>query len=133
MGQLPWPKDAIILRMKSGIQIVYKLLILLSFLLSICAYSQVNLRNILKDPAISLRCKELISEREEKIKVKQKTQFLLRRAQGIEENSPPAKVTIKRKMKISGAKLKRKLFIVEKQIDKMEDNIIRKGCPGITI
>ena len=97
------------------------------------ATAQITLRNILKDPAVSLRCKELIKERQEKLEVKQKAQFLMRKSEGIEENSPDRKLSIKRKMKVSQAKLRRKIFVVGKQIERMEDHIIRTGCPGIRL
>lgn len=95
--------------------------------------AQLGVRDIIRDPSVSLRCRELIQERGEKLEVKQKTQFLLRRSEGLRENAPEPKVSIKRKLKVSAAKLRRKLFVVEKQIDRMEENIVRKGCPGITI
>lgn len=133
MVAMPWPKTGIIKDMRRFPMKTCNLLIILYFLGLQPTHSQVNLRNILKDPAVSLRCKELISERKEKIEVKQKTQFLLRRSVGIQENAPNEKKSIKRKMRVTAAKLKKKLYIVEKQIERMEKNIVRTGCPGLVL
>lgn len=84
-------------------------------------------------PALSLRCKELHSERSAKIKVQQKLNALLQRNQGLIKRSPEAKKTLHGQLKSNAARIENELYLTNLQIEKMEENIIRSGCPGIAL
>jgi hypothetical protein len=75
-----------------------------------------NIRNVITDPAVSKRCKALITERNQKIENKQKLTSLLRK-----------------KLEITKISLQNNLRLTKFRIKSMEENIVRKGCPGISL
>lgn len=88
---------------------------------------------LLNDPALSLRCKELLQDRNDKVKLKQKTKYLLKRSRGIAENAPANKKSVIKKMNTAAADLERRIQIFDLQIEKSEENIVRRGCPGLIL
>ncbi len=88
---------------------------------------------VLTDPALSLRCKEMLGSRENKLEVKQKTQSLLARARGLLDTAPQSKQSIIKRLKVNKTLLERRLQIAELQVSSMEEEIIRSGCPGLAI
>lgn len=108
------------------------------FLLFFCLIQSVYAQNELTQdittrPALSLRCKELHSERSAKIKVQQKLNALLQRNQQLIDKSPKAKLTLHGTLKSNAARIENELYLTNLQIEKMEENIIRSGCPGIAL
>jgi hypothetical protein len=75
------------------------------------AYAQDYKKTVVTDPAISRRCDALMKQRYEKIDHKQKITGLLER----------------------NKRLTQELRHTLNQIQNREENIIRKGCPGITL
>lgn len=111
-----------------------KYLFLLIFGLLQSAYSQEDMtQSITTRPALSLRCKELHSERAAKIKVQQKLNALLQRNQTLIKKSPAAKETLHAKLKSNNVRIENELYLTNLGIEKMEENIIRSGCPGIAL
>ncbi len=90
-------------------------------------------RDIIKDPVISRRCKALLRERQEKIEVRQKLNaMLLRNSRLIKQLNTQQKIT-KQRLKLNHTQIKNNLRLTGLKIKSMEENIIRKGCPGITL
>lgn len=107
--------------------------LLLFSAMALAQTSEDLIRDVIADPSVSLRCKELIKERNQKVRVKQQTQALIRRANKTRELAPVEKRSIKRKLERSSIKLEQNLFYINKRIASMEDYIIRRGCPGMTL
>lgn len=84
-------------------------------------------------PALSLRCKELHRERAEKIKMQQKLNSLLQRNQDLIKKSPKAKETLHARLRSTDVKIKNELHLTNLQVESMEENIVRSGCPGIAL
>ncbi len=93
--------------------------------------------NILQDPttnpAISKRCKKLLKKREKKIKVRQKTQSLIRRNNLLLEKTQKKQKTTRNKLLSISRRLKHKLILSNLEINSEEEHIVRNGCPGITL
>ena len=84
-------------------------------------------------PAVSLRCKEMFKEREQKIKVQQKLNALLQRNDDLIKKSPRAKGTLHGRLESTRIKIKNELYLTNLQIESMEENIVRSGCPGLSL
>jgi hypothetical protein len=93
--------------------------------------------NLMQDaitkPALSLRCKDLLRERGEKIKVQQRLNALLQRNQDLIKKSPRAKDSLHSRLKSTQVKIKNELYLTNLNIETMEENIVRSGCPGIAL
>lgn len=96
-------------------------------------FSQGNTQSIITDPALSRRCKEMLIDRNNKVTLKQKIVTLIKRSEVLIEKSEKTKVTALAKLNRSLNKLKQEHSITELQIQTMEENIIKQGCPGITL
>lgn len=90
-------------------------------------------RNVITDPSISRRCNALLSQRNLKIVHKQKLQSLILRNEKLQSITPPAKITLKKKLTRNKAGLKHELQLTLLKIKNQEENLIRKGCPGINL
>jgi hypothetical protein len=109
-------------------------LTLLLALSAIPGYTQVaGVKDIIRDPAISLRCKALIKDRNGKIRIKQKLNALLQRNKKLSKQVPGNKKTLKMKLDITKTELSNYLRLTKLRIRAMEENIVRKGCPGISL
>lgn len=113
-------------------KIILSVMILaLSFALS--AQDESITQDAITRPVMSLRCKELFKERAEKIKMQQRLNALLQRNGDLIKKSPNAKVSIQSRLKSNQVKIKNELHLTNLQIDSMEENIIRSGCPGLSL
>lgn len=99
------------------------------------AFSQneVLMQDAITKPVLSLRCKELFKERDEKIKVQQKYNALLQRNEDLIKKSPKAKQTLQGRLQSTKVKIKNELYLTTLQIETMEENIVRSGCPGLSL
>lgn len=91
------------------------------------------LQDAMTRPALSLRCKELFKEREAKIKVQQKLNALLQRNEDLIKKSPKAKQTLHGRLESTKVRVKNELYLTNLQIESMEENIVRSGCPGLSL
>jgi hypothetical protein len=108
--------------------------IFLAPFLSLCyAQNDFSVQDGITKPALSLRCKEMHKERGEKVKMQQRLNALLQRNQGLVKKSPNAKEAVHARLKANELKIKNELHLTNLQIDKMEENIVRSGCPGISL
>lgn len=84
-------------------------------------------------PVLSLRCKELFKERATKVKVQQRLNALLQRNEDLIKKSPKAKQTVHARLESTKVKIKNELYLTNLQIESMEENIVRSGCPGLSL
>jgi hypothetical protein len=109
-------------------------LLLCATLISISSFAQVQgVKDVIIDPTISKRCKSLISQRNEKILTKQKINSLLQRNSKLIKHALKSKVTAIKRLEITKSSLNNNLRLTKFRIKAMEENIVRKGCPGIAI
>jgi hypothetical protein len=91
------------------------------------------IKDVVTDPAVSLRCKELIYERNNKVKFQQKLKTLLSRTKKLQKKIPPQKESVKMSLKMSEVELGNEIYLSNLKVQSMEENIVRSGCPGITL
>lgn len=97
------------------------------------AFSADYNKSIITDPAISRRCNALIKKRNQKIEVKQKLVSLIVRNERLKKITPKNKKTVSKSLEINFTKLNNELKLAKLTIEYLEENIIRKGCPGISL
>lgn len=91
------------------------------------------MQDTITKPALSSRCKELHKERSDKIKIQQRLNALLQRNQDLIKKSPRAKETLHARLRSNQVKVKNELYLTNLQIETMEENIVRSGCPGLSL
>lgn len=91
------------------------------------------MQDAITKPVLSLRCKELFKERAEKIKIQQRLNALLSRNQDLIKKSPKAKEGLHSRLMSNQVKVKNELYLTNLQIETMEENIVRSGCPGLSL
>lgn len=106
---------------------------ILAFSFNGLTQDSILLQDNITRPALSLRCKELHKERSDKVKVQQRLNALLQRNQDLIKKSPRAKETLHARLKANQVKVKNELYLTTLQIEAMEENIVRSGCPGIAL
>jgi hypothetical protein len=114
--------------MKSSLTVI-----LLALTLSSFAQEDDLLQDPITRPALSLRCKEMIKERDAKVKVQQRLQGLLQRNRDLIKKTPRAKETLHARVEAHQIRVRNELHLTELQIQTMEENVVRAGCPGISL
>lgn len=84
-------------------------------------------------PILSLRCKELLKERDLKVKTLQKYNSLLQRNRDMVKKAPKAKPSFHNRLDSTQVKIQSQITQTEESIKNMEENIVRSGCPGIAL
>ncbi|MFL5784881.1 MAG: hypothetical protein ACJ76H_09750 [Bacteriovoracaceae bacterium] len=106
-------------------------------LLALTSISFAQEEDLLQDPitrpALSIRCKELLKERDLKVRHEQKLQALLQRNRDLIKKTPRAKETLHARIEAHQLRVRNELHLTELQIQTQEENIIRSGCPGIAL
>ncbi len=92
-----------------------------------------TIQGLIKDPVISRRCKSLLKERTKKMKIKQRLSAMMLRNDKLSNQLKPTQKTLSQRLKIHQTRLSNNFRLTELRIKSMEEDIIRKGCPGITI
>lgn len=110
---------------------------LLTFILltsSLYAYTQsVPLNDLIRDPIVSRRCKALLRERDNKIKVQQRLNSLIIRNQKLQKELKKTQKLTRKRLELNEIQLRNNFRLTKMRVKSMEEDIIRKGCPGITI
>jgi len=109
----------------------YLLLILVIF--SHPTFSKDQSRSIIEDPSFSTKCEILLDERTKKIDLKNRILGLIDRNRRLRKLSPPEKQSVIEKLEINFTSLRRELYLTRQKISNSDEEIVRKGCPGITI
>lgn len=107
--------------------------ILLAVQIQSSAHSQALMQDAIRQPVLGIRCKELFRERSEKIKFQQKLNSLLQRNLEISRKTPKNKTGVTARIKANEIEIKNELHLANLQIKTMEENIVRSGCPGLSI
>lgn len=103
-------------------------------ILCCAAHSQVSeVVDVIRDPTITRRCKALISARNQKVQNFQKLNSLLKRTTKLEKKVKPNQVTAIQKINLSKAEIEKSIRLSKLKIQTMEENIVRRGCPGISL
>ena len=111
-----------------------KILFIFLIFMNFSAFTQVaGVRDIIKDPALSYRCKSLLKDRNDKVKTKQKLKSMLQRTNKLLTQTPENKKTLIAKLTVSKNEISNLLHLTKLKISTMEENIIRRGCPGINL
>ncbi len=105
----------------------------LLLVISSCLFAQDYRSTVVTDPSISRRCDALMNKRNLKIDHKQKLKSLIVRNQKIQKIVPGEKKSVKQGLQKNLRHLEHELKLTLVQIQNQEENIIRKGCPGITL
>lgn len=90
-------------------------------------------RSVVTDPSISRRCEALLNERDNKIGHKQRLNALILRNERLQEITPPERQSVTTKLQKNLQHLRHELKLTLTKIQHQEENIIRRGCPGITL
>ena len=90
-------------------------------------------RTVITDPSISRRCELLTESRKEKIANKQRILAMIQRNKHLQKITPDNKTTLKKKLETNLGHLEHELTLTLTQIQFHEENIVRKGCPGVTL
>lgn len=93
----------------------------------------VLMQDAITKPSLSLRCKELHQDRSDKVKLQQKLNALLQRNQELVKKSPRARESMHGRLKANQVRIKNELYLTNLQIETMEENIVRSGCPGLAL
>ncbi len=88
---------------------------------------------LLLDPALSRRCKELLVDRNDKVALKRKIVSLIKRNEDILKNTPKNKELGAARLRRTLNVLQQERQVTEMKISSMEENIVKQGCPGITL
>lgn len=107
--------------------------IVLALSLSSFAQDEALTQDAITKPVLSLRCKELFKERAQKIKMQQRLNGLLQRNEDLIRKSPKAKQTLHGRLESTRVKIKNELYLTNLQIETQEENIVRSGCPGLSL
>jgi len=90
-------------------------------------------RDVITDPNLSLRCKEQMKERAEKIKFRQKLNDLMNRNDVLLKKMPQTRPSMIKRLEANQISVKNELYLADLQVKAMEETIIRSGCPGINL
>ncbi|MDD0853695.1 hypothetical protein HBN50_11345 [Halobacteriovorax sp. GB3] len=90
-------------------------------------------RSVITDPSITRRCNSLRDKRIEKINLKQRYQSLLARNRKLQGITPDNKKSVKKKLINTERHIQNELELATLKISRLEEGIVRQGCPGISL
>ncbi len=88
---------------------------------------------IITDPSISKTCEVLITNRKNKIKHRQRLSALAQRNQKLQVMTPDEKESIRTKLVQNLQSIKKEIILTNLKVRHVEEDIIRRGCPGIKL
>ena len=104
--------------------------IILTFLLY---FSPISFAKVLPDPVIGERCEEMAERRKAKYQYKERLKELIVKNMNIRRETPPQKERLLRSLAKIHNDLNQRRHLIQMQIANLEEDIIRKGCPGIQV
>lgn len=107
--------------------------IVLALLGNSWAQDEALMQDAITKPAFSIRCKELFKERSDKIKMQHKLNALLQRNIDLIKKTPNTKEAMHARLKSNQIKIENELNFTNSQVHSMEENIVRSGCPGLSL
>ncbi len=114
-------------------KIFFGILFLFFFIAINCASSQDWHGSVIDNPILTSRCQELTEDRNNKVIFKQRLMAILKRNERLQKIAPANKLKVKKILEINHRRLVRELYLTKLKLTNMEENIIRKGCPGIIL
>jgi hypothetical protein len=90
-------------------------------------------RTVITDPSISRRCDALLEQRNLKVGHKQHLAALIVRAEKLLKVAPPERSTVVKRLRRTKQHLEQEMELTLSKLQFQEENIIRKGCPGIVL
>lgn len=96
-------------------------------------WAQNKITDVIEDPVISRRCKSLLRERTKKISIKQRLSAMILRNSRVNDKLKLNQQVAKQKLDLNRTQIENNLKLTQIRIKAMEEDIIRKGCPGITL
>ncbi|MBF0364000.1 MAG: hypothetical protein HQK50_00425 [Oligoflexia bacterium] len=94
---------------------------------------QLENQEVITSKTINNRCQALVKDRDYRLQLKQKANALKKRVQRLQKNVPPKKIYLVKKLDYIMTEINQELHLINLQIVSMEENIVRKGCPGVKI
>lgn len=88
---------------------------------------------IITDPAVSARCKRMLETRQSKIETQQRLRALMRRNEKLLDQVPEQKDSVKTRLEFTQTKIQNNIQLSALSLRKLEEDIVRKGCPGIIL
>lgn len=102
------------------------------FILFICT-EIFSAESIVTKEVITLRCEILKQKRTEKVDIKNRLQSLIKKNDKLTQIAGDKRVMVREKLSKNMTMLKRELVLVKVKIQKIEEEIIRKGCPPLDL
>ena len=88
---------------------------------------------IITDSTASTKCNRLLAERNDKIKQKQKISYLVMQTKKLLDKANENQKTVTRDLEEILHRLENEGELARLSLQKMTENIILKGCPGISL
>ena len=88
---------------------------------------------VITDPSITKRCLAQIEKRQEKLQIQQKLIALIERNRHLQKVTPTNKKSVSKRLDLSLQNIEREKRLIDLKVKNFEEDIIRKGCPGINL
>jgi len=112
-------------------QIFMRLLLFAGLWVYAVANGQLNESSVLTNPSISKRCHELKRDKDKILSVKQRLSALIERNRRLRQRSSKDQKNLQKITHTLQGNLKREFALVKTRLANLNENLIRKGCPGI--
>lgn len=117
--------------------LIFKLRLIPTIIVGLVTISTIHAQDyretIITDPSISRRCDDLTQKRSKKIKHKQRISALIQRNIKLQKIAPLNKRQVKRKLEVNFNRLKNEYRLTKNKITRIEEVVVRNGCPGIAL
>lgn len=107
--------------------------IVLALNFPVLAQEEALMQDAITKPALSLRCKDMLQERESKIEIQQRLNALLQRNKILLNKSEKSRASIHNKLISAQIRIKNEIYLNNLNIQTTEEKIVRSGCPGIPL
>ncbi len=84
-------------------------------------------------PVLSGHCQHLLQQRQQKIQFRNRIGALIFRNQNILQRLQPHQTKLRHDLEINRRSLDREYYLALLKIQKMTEDILRRGCPGIEL
>ncbi|MAZ47125.1 MAG: hypothetical protein CME65_01095 [Halobacteriovoraceae bacterium] len=74
-----------------------------------------------------------MGERDQKVKIKQRLNALLLRNKKLQKSLKPTQEITMKRLQLNEIQLRNNYRLTEIKVKAMDEDIIRKGCPGVTL
>ena len=88
---------------------------------------------IITDPSITKKCEILTTDRRKKVRHRQRLIALAKRNQKLQSRTPAEKESVRKKLITNLQSIKREIILTNLEVRHTEEDIIRRGCPGIKL